>query len=164
MLFNTGACHSHSVIKNNELIEHIERFSKLVHFFIVKWPTTSTIISPLLITFVNYFVNGMGDESFHFDGTLWFPFDANEPLGFFVALLLQAVSVLAIANCVSPIISTYVGSCSSIMTFLKDIARDISHLKKRKILNMDKPKLTERFCNFVQFHADVEELSGHSIL
>lgn len=103
----------------------------------------------------------MGDESFSFDGTYWLPFDPNKPVGFFVAVLFQYLADYATLFCFTPIGCVFIGSCWSVVTFLADIARDISHLRKRKILNSNKQALTKRFCNFVRFHADIEELSEH---
>lgn len=100
----------------------------------------------------------MGIESFHYDGKLWLPFDANRPIGFFMAVLFQCAAVFTVLSFVTPIICIYIGSCWSIATFIKDITRDIAHLKRRKILNLSKQKLIVRLCNFVRFHAEVEEL------
>lgn len=133
--------------------------SELIHSTLAKLVTATVLVTPLLVTFINYFILGMGDESFRFDGTLWFPFDPNQPVGFFVALLFECVSVFAEFCFFRPIICILIGSCWSIMTFLKDTARDISHLRKEKISNSSELELTERFHNFVRFHADVEELS-----
>lgn len=145
---------------NKKLVEKIEWLSNSIHLILVKISSATTIISPLLITFVNYFIYGMGDESFRFDGALWFPFDPNKPAGFLVALIFQCLAMFAVFSCVTPIVSIYIGSCWSVEIFLKEIAGDISHLKKKKILNLNEQKLTKRFCNFIRFHSDVEELSG----
>lgn len=144
---------------HNDLIERIEQMSKLTHLIMVKISTASTLISPLLITFINYFVYGMGDESFRFDGALWFPFDKNKPGGFFMAVLFQCLTVCGTFCCVTPIACVYIGSCWSIVTFLKDLANDMSFFKKKKISNSNKQALTECFYNFVQIHANVQELS-----
>lgn len=146
--------------KNTELIEKIERMSKLIYLILVKLTTASIAISQIQITSINYFVYDMGDESFHFDGTMWFPFNPNRPVGLFTATLFECVSAFAEFSFFTPIGCVYIGSCWSIVTFLKDIVKDISCLRKEKILKLTEQDLTERFCNFIQFHADVEELSG----
>lgn len=155
-----GACNADSVVVNTELVERIERMSKLIHLILVKWSTASTIISPLLVASVNYFILDMGDESFRFDGALWFPFDANKPAGFFLAVLFQFFGVCAVFCCVTPIVCVYIGSCWSIITFLKDLARDITHVDK-KDMNLNEQALSERVCNFVRIHANVLELGRH---
>lgn len=149
---------------NDELTEKIEQMSKLIDLILVKVSTASTIISPLLITFVNYFVYGMGDESFRFDGALWFPFDVNKAAGFFSAVIFQCTAVWAVFCSATPVACIYIGSCWTIVTFLKDIANDASHLKRRNISNCNKQTLTEHFHNFVQFHANIQELSEHFFL
>lgn len=138
--------------------------SKLIHLVLVKISYSADMLSPLLVTFVNYFILGMGDQSFRFDGTLWLPWDSNEPIGFFLTLLFQGAFVLSIFYYLTPIVGVYIGSCWSIITFMKDISKNILHLKKRKILNMSTQMLCERFCNFVRFHADVVEFSKHPIV
>lgn len=122
--------------------------------------TRAVIVGPFLSAFVNYFILDMGSESFRYDITYWLPFNANKPIGFFLAVLLLYVADYATVYCFTPIGCVFIGSCWSIITFLKDIAKDLSHLKKRKILNLSTGKLTKHFRNFVRFHADVEELSG----
>lgn len=159
----TGLHNSHSSSTNTELIGKIERISKLVHVILVKGSPASAIVPLLLITFVNYFILGMDDESFLFDQSFWFPFDANTPVGFFVAVLFEGISIFAECCFFTPIICVFIGSCWSIVTFLKYTARNISHLKKRKILHLNDEILIERFHNFVRFHAEVVELSGQSI-
>lgn len=146
---------------NNELTERIEWISKLIHLILVKLSSAAAIISPLSITCVNYFIYDMGDDSFFFDATLWFPFDESKPLGFFMALLFQCFAVFTILSCLTPIVCIYIGTCWSIEVFLVDIARDISDLKKKKLLEWNEQKLSERVCNFVRFHADVEEFSEY---
>lgn len=81
----TGSFHSHSVAMNNKLVERIERMSEMIHLILIKLSFSAVVISPLLVTVVNFFVFGMGDESFRFCGALWFPFDPNKPIGFFMA-------------------------------------------------------------------------------
>lgn len=157
-LFFAGSRHSRSAATNNELMEKIERMSELIDLM-AKLACSSAIVSPLSIISVNYFVYGLGDESFRFQGTFWLPFDANTPLGFCVASTFEGASVFATAFLVRPIICLFIGTCWSVESFLKDIGRDISHLRKRKIANLNKQKITERFCNFVRCHIDVEELS-----
>lgn len=131
--------------------------SKLVDLILIKISSSATIVPPLLVAFINYVILGMGFDSFHFDGTLWFPFDTNQPVGFFVAILFQGLAVFAALYNMTTIVCIYIGSCWSIVTFLRDIARDISHLRKKKLLDLNKQKLTECIRNFVRFHADVEE-------
>lgn len=156
--FSTGSFNPHSTIPYNELMAKIERLSKLIHLILVKVSTTASTVTPLLVVLINYFILDMADQSFHFEGTYWFPFDQNKPAGFFEAVLFQIVANYVTLLCFTPIGCIFIGSCWFIVTFLKDIARDISHLRKRKIANLKKQELTERIRNFVRFHADVEEL------
>lgn len=143
----------------NELIAEIERMSELIHLILVKLITASTIISPILVVVVNYFILGMGYESIRFDGTMWLPFNANTPFGLSLALIIQCIIVFAAFCYYSPIICIYIGSCWCTVAFVKDISTDISRLRNVEITNLNDKKLTERICNFVGFHADVEELS-----
>lgn len=159
LVFSTGSLNSRSAIMHQKLIERIEGLSKLVHLVLVELSTTATIVSPLLVAFINYFVLGMDDDSFHFDGTFWFPFGVDEAVGFFLAVLFQYVADYATLCCFTPIGCIFIGTCWSIVTFLEDISMDISHLRKKKIENLNKIELAERFRNFVRSHADVEELS-----
>lgn len=155
--FQTNSRHSAAIY--NELSGKIERSSKLIDLILVKLATAASIISPLLIAFINYFVLGLGNESFRFDAIIWLPFDANQPIGLFVALLFQNVSIYATVCFFTPIVCVFIGSCWSIVTFLKDIARYVHDLRKKKILKLNKHELTERIRDFVRFHAEVEELS-----
>lgn len=161
IFISIGSSNPHSVDLHNDLIEKIERMSELSHLILVKISTALTIISPLLITFVNYFVHGMGDESYRFDGALWFPFDVNKSGGFFMAVIFQCLTVCGTFCFVTPVACVYTGSCWTFVTFLKDITNDMSYFKTRKISNSSKQALTECFYNFVQSHANVQELSGH---
>lgn len=158
----TESYNAHSKQTVTELIERIERMSKLIDF-ILNLGTASAVITPLLTAFTNYFIYGMGNESFVMDGTMWLPFDPNKPVGFFVILIFTTVSIYATACFFKPIICIFIGSCWSIVTFLNVIANDVSHLEKKKILKLNNQELIKRFSNFVQFHAEVEELSGHFI-
>lgn len=148
-----------SVAIYTDLVERIERICKLIYTFSVKWSTASVMISPLLAASVNYFVFDMGDESFQFNGNLWFPFDKNSPIGFFVAAIFQFFAMFAVFYCGMPLSCVYFGSCWLIVAFLKDIARDFSHLTKKKIRNLNEHQLNKHFGDFVRFHADVEKLS-----
>lgn len=154
-----GSRRKRSALIINRLVKKVELMSKLIYFVLVKLVSPSTIVSPLLVTFINYFIKRMGDESFIFDGTFWLPFDPNRPIGFFTAVLFQSALLYAEFNFIAPVISIFIGSCWSVVTFLKDVARDISRLKRKKIFNLRKEKLIERFCNFMRCHAEVEELS-----
>lgn len=126
---------------------------------ILKWGTASAVVTPLLTTFINYFIYGMGSESIVYNGPMWLPFDPNKPIGFFVALIFVSVSIYATACFFKPIICFFIGSCWSIVTFLHDIGNDISKLKGEKKLKSNQQESIERLCNFVRFHAEVEELS-----
>lgn len=48
----------------SELNGKIERMSKLLHFALIKLSFTSTILSPLITTFSNYFINHLGSDSY----------------------------------------------------------------------------------------------------
>lgn len=148
----------HAAAKNTKLIERIERMSKLIDL-IITLATLSSIVSPVLVASINYLILGMGNESFRFDGTLWLPFKTNQPIGFMAAAVFQCMSVFAVLSFSKSIICIFIGSCWSIVTFLEDIAKDISHLKKKKIAHSHEQELTERIRNFIRFHTDVEELS-----
>lgn len=115
------------------------------------------MIPPLLIAFIGYAI--LGNKTIPFDATLWFPFDTNTPIGFFVGLLFQSVSVCAELCFAAPIGCVFIGTCWFIVTILKDISKDISTLKEKRIASMNEKELSERICNFVRSHADVEELS-----
>lgn len=162
IIFSTGSFDPHSVAQNNDLAERIERMSKWIHLIFVKLGTALSVIPPPLTALINYFVLGLGDESFRFDGAFWLPFDANKPIGFTVALIFQCVAIYTSVFSFVPIFCVFLGSCWSMITFLKEIASDISHLNKKKIIKMNDRELTVRFCTFVRFHADVEKLSVDS--
>lgn len=155
----TGSRKRHSMATHTKLAQRIERMSALVNLIILKISSSAAMFSPLLVTLINYVILGLGDESFRFDGTLWFPFDVNQPIGFFVAICFQGTALCAVLCSVVPIVCVYVGSCWCIVTFLRDTARDISHLKVQKLVNLKKRNLIERLQQFVQFHSNVEELS-----
>lgn len=156
-----GSAHSRSANKYNRLVKKIERISELMDLIIIKISTSSTIVPPILVTFINYFILGIGDESFRYDGVSWWPFNPNKPIGFFIAMLFTTVATFAVFCFFTPIVCIFVGSCWTIVTSLKDIAGDISHLRKRKILKLNQQRLTKRVCNFIRFHTDVEELSWY---
>lgn len=154
-----GSRKLHSATIHNKLVGRIERLSEWIHLLLVKVSTIATMITPLLVTFTNFFIFGMGDESFQYDGVSWMPFDANTPFGLLVALVFQTVAAFADLCLFTPIGCVFIGSCWTIVTFLKDIAIDISHLKSKQIANLSEQQLTGRFCRFVQFHTEVEQLS-----
>lgn len=153
----TGSHQQRSLATHKRLVQKIERMSKLVDLILIRISASATIVPPLLIAFINYAILCMGIDSFHFEGTLWFPFDTNQPIGFFMAIFFQGLAASAALYNMTTIVCIYIGSCWSIVTFLRDIARDISHLRKKKLLDLNKRKLTEYIRNFVRFHADVEE-------
>lgn len=119
---------------NIELIGKIERMSKFIDL-IAKLTTLSTLVTPVLVVFINYVILGMGEESCRFAGTYWLPFDANHPVGFAAAMVFQCVSVHVTLCAFRPIVCILIGSSWSIVAFLKDIGADISELKKKKIAN-----------------------------
>lgn len=163
--YSTGGRYSpSSVAIYTALVERIERICELIYTFSVKWSTASVMISPLLVASVNYFVYDLGDESFQFNGNLWFPFDKNKFTGFMVAAIFQFFAMFAVFYCMTPLSCIFFASCRFIVAFLKDIARDFSQLRKREIRNLSEHQLTEHFGNFVRFHADVERLSGHRLV
>lgn len=47
-----------------EMNNKIERFSKLVYFLMAKLTMIAAIVPPAIKTYVNYYVNNLGDESF----------------------------------------------------------------------------------------------------
>lgn len=53
----------------DELSERIERFSKWIHFALIKVSFRVSLGSLLLTTLINYIVKGMGDDSYQ-DGTI----------------------------------------------------------------------------------------------
>lgn len=53
-----------STTKYHGLIENIEHFSKMCHFFLVKLTLTILIVPPFILTYVSYFILGLGDKSF----------------------------------------------------------------------------------------------------
>lgn len=158
-LQNLGSYNRRSAAINSKLVEKIERMSNLIQF-LGKLATSTAIVSPLLTISVNYFIYGLGDESFRFQGTFWLPFDANQVVGFFVASVFECVAIYAAVCFFRPIICIYIGTCWFVVTRLNDTAKDISHLRKRKIASLREQELIKRFGNFVRFHADAEELSG----
>lgn len=45
--------------------EKIERVSEIVYFVLVKLNIFAVILPPLITTMVNYYISGLGDESFY---------------------------------------------------------------------------------------------------
>lgn len=132
--------------------------SKLIHFMFVQMGAATSAIPPAIMALINYFILGLGDDSFRFDGKLWLLFDVNKPGGFFAASLFHGLTIYTTVFSFAPIFCVFIGSCWSIVIFLEDISRDISHLRTKKIIKMTEQNLAERFCNFVQFYAEVEKL------
>lgn len=48
----------------DEINEKIERISKKLHFAMIKVSYSGTILSPLLTTLANYFINDLGTDSY----------------------------------------------------------------------------------------------------
>lgn len=56
--------HETSIAIYSKVIAEIERFSKLIHFILMRNTLVATTVPAIISTYFNYYVLGLGDESF----------------------------------------------------------------------------------------------------
>lgn len=172
----------------NMIAAKFERLSNLGYLIIVKFTMVSFVLPPLAITGVNYFIYDLGNESYVLPYRILYvlkrqpstvplakfcscffrfrlPFNWRTPLGYLMALILQAASTYVTLLSVSPSIILLVGSCWILILFIHDITNDLSKLsaiKHDQLLSSGKNtngKIKRRFCKIVRNFSDVKELS-----
>lgn len=93
------------------------------------------------------------------------PYDWRTPFGYLIILVVQGISTLFTVTTVTPIIGSIVVSCWLFASFIEDITNDLSALSVNGSTRTSTHKITdsaalkEQFCNIIQNHSDIKELS-----
>lgn len=82
------------------------------------------------------------------------PFDWKTPFGFFLLLIIQAITCLSTTYPCKATLCYLIGSFWALLTIAKDITRDLDHL------NTKKRHFDKHFYEVVQLFTNVKELSG----
>lgn len=87
------------------------------------------------------------------------PFDWRTPLGYSIALVSESLASYSMVFMGGPSACFFVGSCSLIMGFVKNITNDLSSLSVSAISKKNqKKKLKLRFYNILQDFSDAKQL------
>lgn len=88
------------------------------------------------------------------------PFDIKSPGGYFLAALIETISAFYTNMLLISIACPFIGSSWLIISFLKDITTDLTHLKVGKLSDhKNRRKLHRHFCRILQLHSDTKQLS-----
>lgn len=170
----------------------IEKISQILHFGFVFITDIAVVAPFLIITIVNYTIYDQGDESFflpfptmyvfpcmystcyhaletisiffhHFHSTNQsLPWNWEQPFGYVLALIIQAISTHCSLYCVTPVIAFMIGSCWLFGAFIEDIIRELDGLndqiKSKKKPKNARNKMNKHFCKIVQLYSDVKQL------
>lgn len=91
------------------------------------------------------------------------PFNHKTLFGYIVALLGQAVPIIGLLLITNQILSFLIGSCWSFISFIDDIANELSCLKLNKASNTNNPEMKKNVYNIVQLYSDVKQLSSKCV-
>lgn len=91
---------------------------------------------------------------------LRFPFNWRTPFGYFIAYSIQCATAFTALCCFIPLLCFLFGSCYLFITFVEDITIDLCHFNATVSTKYSEKMLTKNFCNIIQLHSDVKELSN----
>lgn len=154
--------------------------SKYLNFVIVKLTPIGAFLSPLSITFINYFIYGLEDESYQINTVMYvkilclrknvnstnvnfifrLPFDYRTPFGYILYILFNATGAVCVAFALLPTICLTIGSCLLLISMANDIKNDL------KLLNATGKKakrghvvMKKRFRQTIRVYRDLKEFS-----
>lgn len=168
-----------------ELIENIEKISKLFYITFMRLTFVSISSSSLIITAINYFIYDLKDESYYLSFPVMYvvapkfsqmkihkkftsslnsplcrlPFNWKTPLGYSLALLgfFTAMYATLLSNC--PIVPSVISSCWLIITFITDIKNELSQLNATVTRKVNQRKFKKRLCVIIQQFSVIKQLS-----
>lgn len=144
--------------KYSKMNEKIERITSRFYAFIMISQNAGMVVASFLPTAIDYFINNLGDESYHFlHPTLW-PFDCKTPIGFLIVFVIDCVANVCTQTWLIPTVWFFVGLCWLSIAFAKDIASDLNFLNIGGASEDCHVKLIQRFCEIVQIYADARQL------
>lgn len=121
-------------------------------------PASSTV-PPLLSSFYAYYTTDLGNDSFKFLYTMWFPFDTKTPIRFSIAILTQyvlLVNVMIVDDCLYTIGMT---TLPMLFPLIDDIKRDLYAIQQSLKHRKKRWKLAKPLSQFIQFHSVIRQLS-----
>lgn len=90
------------------------------------------------------------------------PFNWKTPLGFFVALTVQAIASYFTLLSTASILCFLVGLCLLLIAFVRDLANDLKALSVTEIPKKKHEKLMEDFRKSIKRYSQVKELRSSS--
>lgn len=87
------------------------------------------------------------------------PFNWKTPFGYLTTFLIQCSAAYTSICCFIPMKCFIIGCCVLFATFVEDITHDLSLFNTNKSINRGGNGTIRQFCNIVQFHSNVKELS-----
>lgn len=150
--------------------------------------TAPTAVLPALAIFANdYFKDNLSDESYYLPyPVMWvkcnefslekrnftsrfifiwrLPFNYKNMIGYSVAMVGQAFGEYCLMLCASTFIVFFVGACWSFISFIDDIAIELSCVKADGRSSSNQLEIRNHFCKIVQLFSDVKQLSWKAFL
>lgn len=175
----TGATNPFTKAEYIRLNLKIERFSKIVHFVLVKLTTAGILLPISIVTIVNYSIFDLGENSFYMPCSIMqvrnlitsdcnqvmanlfhrLPFNWKTPFGYSVLILFAFLAVLSIGHCIVPIACLIVGSFLLVSSFMKDTIEKNFLSLNEKISNGSHMDISEQFCSLMLAFTEIKQLS-----
>lgn len=89
------------------------------------------------------------------------PFDWKTPLGYSIALVLQAIGTYCTSVCGVPSLCSMIGCCCLLATFVEDITNDLANFETNDMFeaSLHRNEIVEHFKNAVKSFVAVKQLS-----
>lgn len=100
----------------------------------------------------------------HFTKKKRIPWDWREPFGYVLEFIAQAIEAYFTLYCVPPVIAFMIGSCWLFCAFIEDITSELHVLSTKSKPNGSHNKMKTEFCNIIQLHSDVKQLSDDKLM
>lgn len=141
--------------------QQVERMSEIVFMVMMKIALPIFLLPTCIISFSRYFFIDSRTDSFKSTFPMWFPFNLNDPIGYFIAITFEFVEIgygLFIVACA---LSIGIGTYWLSISIEKDIQRILRLIndKAQSNNNQTNNELKTFLLEFIDSHVIVKQLS-----
>lgn len=137
--------------------KEVERRAKYIHMGIVDMSIPGLLLANAIFSYIKYFRDGSGDESFMLAFPIWLPFDWKDPYKYLLAFVIQSCSHYLLLRVVTVNLNYLMAVCEFFIAFTEDIKNEVKEIGECIRENERQHEVKKKLCDFIELHGFTKE-------
>lgn len=144
--------------------KEVERRANIIRVGIVDMSIPGLLLANAVFSYIKYFRDGLGNESFMLAFPIWLPFDWRDPYKYLLAFVLQSCSHYLLLRVVIVNLNYLMAVCEFFIAFTKDIKYEVNEIGECIRDSERQHEVKRKLCDFIELHGFTKEFVLHAKL